>query len=69
METPGKVFKIDELSISHRLSELEYLTKGYFKWTETAGLHQILRDPSIKFDSIECLKQTYKNIMKLSKVA
>ena len=67
--SPGKVFKIDELSISHRLSELEYLTKGYFKWTETAGLHQILRDPSVKFDSIAFLKQTYKNIMKLSKVA
>lgn len=58
--SPGRIFRIDELAISKRLSELEHLTNGYFKWTETAGLYQLLRDQSKNFRSQDFLELAYR---------
>jgi len=62
--SPGKIFKIDELSIANRLSELEYLTNGYYRWTDTTGLNQISRNIEVKFNNIKFLEKTYKAITK-----
>ena len=62
--SPGKVFKIDELSIANRLSELENLTKGYYRWTDTTGLNQISRNKEVPFNSIKFLEKSFKQIKK-----
>ena len=62
--SPGKVFKIDELSIANRLSELENLTKGYYRWTDTTGLNQMSRNKEVSFNSIKFLEKSFKQIKK-----
>jgi hypothetical protein len=41
--SPGRVFKIDEHSLAERLSKVETVSNGSFRWTDTAGLAQIVR--------------------------
>ena len=41
--SPGRVFLLDENDIAHRLMQLEEFTKGTMRWSETAGLKQVLR--------------------------
>ena len=60
--SPGKVFKIDEQSISLRLNNIEKITNGYFQWTETAGMYQLIRNESKKFDPVSFLDKAYNNI-------
>ena len=59
-----KSFKIDELSIANRLSELEHLTNGHFRWTDTTGLNQISRNTEVKFSAVKFLKNHTKNYKK-----
>jgi hypothetical protein len=42
--SPGRVFLLDEADLVGRLGGLEDLTKGLFRWSETAGLKQVVRD-------------------------
>lgn len=42
--SPGRAFLLDEADLSSRLSSLETHTKGRFRWSETAGLRQIIRE-------------------------
>lgn len=42
--SPGRVFLLDENDIADRLIDLEEFTGGAFRWSETAGLKQVLRD-------------------------
>jgi hypothetical protein len=48
--SPGRVFKLDENSLTDRLARIEQTTSGVFRWVETAGLRQVQRfgepDPS-----------------------
>ena len=62
--SPGKVLKIDELSIANRLSELENLTKGYYRWTDTTGLNQMSRNKEVPFNAIKFLEKSFKQIKK-----
>ena len=39
--SPGKVFKLNEVSLSERLEEIGELTKGAWTYGETAGLKQL----------------------------
>lgn len=41
--SPGRVFLLDEADLSERLLTLEEDSKGAFRWSETAGLKQVLR--------------------------
>jgi hypothetical protein len=41
---PGRVFLLDEADLAERLGALEDLTKGLFRWSETAGLRQVVRE-------------------------
>jgi len=42
--SPGQVFLLDENDIAERLLDLDEVTGGAFRWSETAGLKQILRN-------------------------
>lgn len=41
--SPGRVFLLDENDIADRLMRLDEFTKGALRWSETAGLKQVLR--------------------------
>lgn len=41
--SPGRVFRLDALSAEKRLSKLEEVTDGALRWTEQAGLKQVIR--------------------------
>lgn len=41
--SPGRVFKLDEDSVTTRLMSLEEVTDGAWLWTDTAGLRQVQR--------------------------
>lgn len=38
---PGRVFKLDERSVSERLTNLEGVTQGQMAWSDSAGIRQI----------------------------
>lgn len=42
--SPGRVFLLDEADLADRLLALEETTAGAFRWSETAGLKQVLRE-------------------------
>jgi hypothetical protein len=42
--SPGRVFLLNEDDVSDRLLHLEDLTKGQIRWSETAGLKQLIWD-------------------------
>ncbi len=39
--SPGRVFKLDENAVTERLVELNELTAGALRWTDTAGIRNI----------------------------
>lgn len=41
---PGRVFLLDENDIADRLAALDDVTGGALRWSETAGLKQVVRD-------------------------
>ena len=45
--SPGRVFLLDENSLVDLLSGIEYLTKGAYVWSETAGLKQLIRERTL----------------------
>jgi hypothetical protein len=45
---PGRVFLLDETDLANRLLELEAATNGIYRWSETAGLKQVLRERPLK---------------------
>ena len=57
---PGRVFLLDEADLAERLLALEDLTQGVFKWSETAGLKQILRSGTLSAGKLnQLLRQAY----------
>ena len=41
--SPGKVFQLNEEELTDRLSRIEFYTDDELKWSETAGLKQLVR--------------------------
>ena len=41
--SPGKVFLLDEDEVANQLMALEDFSEGAFRWSETAGLKQVMR--------------------------
>jgi hypothetical protein len=41
--SPGRVFKLDEASVSERLERIAEVSDGAFRWIDTAGLRQLQR--------------------------
>ena len=55
--SPGRVFQLDESDLIHRFSQIEKISGHDFRWSETAGLKQLIRakshnNPMSKFDSL-----------------
>jgi hypothetical protein len=46
--SPGRVFLLDENDVVDRLVVLDEITKGAFRWSETAGLKQVVREADLK---------------------
>jgi hypothetical protein len=46
--SPGRVFLLDEDELVGRLTKLESDTNGALRWSETAGLKQVVRDTKKK---------------------
>lgn len=45
--SPGRVFLFDESDVADRLAELDNATGGALRWSETAGLKQVVRNVDI----------------------
>lgn len=66
---PGRVFLFDENDVADRLASIEDTTKGKLRWSETAGLKQVLRDPNLHFEkALSYVKIDYigKNRLKVA---
>ena len=48
---PGRVFLLDENDVADRLAGLEDVTVGKLRWSETAGLKQVVRDAELNFSA------------------
>jgi len=46
--SPGRVFLLDENDVADRLADIADLTDGAVRWSETAGLKQVVRDGEVK---------------------
>lgn len=59
--SPGRVFKLDEDSVSDRLSRIAEVTKNYLEWTDSAGVRQInkIGQESLKDKMNEILSGAY----------
>ena len=54
------MFLLDENSLVDRLGEMEELTKGAYRWSETAGLKQLIRErPLTDEDALRMLREDY----------
>ena len=45
--SPGRVFLLDENALADRLFEIEQVSNGCFRWSETAGLKQLIREREV----------------------
>lgn len=60
--SPGRIFLLDEAELAARLSSLEAHTEGQFRWSETAGLKQIIRDRPLDDDeALQFIRADYAN--------
>ena len=45
--SPGRVFLLDENALADRLFEIEEVSGGRYRWSETAGLKQLIRERAV----------------------
>ena len=53
--SPGRVFLLDETDLAERLLALEDITAGNMRWSETAGLKQVIRTAPMAAEQSLCL--------------
>ena len=57
---PGRAFLLEENDMVDMLVALEEVTKGFYRWSETAGLKQLIRNrPMTEEDSLKLLAHDY----------
>jgi hypothetical protein len=57
---PGRVFLLDENDVANRLATLDNVTNGALRWSETAGLKQVVRDAELNLDfALRCVGMDY----------
>jgi uncharacterized protein DUF4007 len=57
---PGRIFLLDEADLAERLLALEETTTGALRWSETAGLKQVLRHGDLSDnDAVKLLRSAY----------
>jgi len=60
--SPGRVFLLDDAGLSQILSSLDSFTNGAFRWSETAGLRQVVRNTNLSSDlALKYLSLDYKS--------
>jgi hypothetical protein len=58
--SPGRVFKLDEASVAERLFNLDALTGGALRWTDSAGLRQVSRSRTVSGTAaLDLLRKAY----------
>ena len=58
--SPGRVFLLDENDLVDRLSTLEGVSNGLYKWSETTGLKQLIRNGELDTeDAVDLIKCDY----------
>ncbi len=58
--SPGRIFLLDENDMIDRLAVLDDVTGGAFRWSETAGLKQVVRNGELSLeDALRYVKQDY----------
>ena len=67
--SPGRVFLLDEDEAFGRLQELEDISSGAIRWSETSGLRQVVRHRDIQENDIISLIKDDYNIHEARKVA
>ena len=45
------MFLLDENDIADRLMDIDEVTRGTFRWSETAGLKQVLREGALDLNA------------------
>ena len=48
--SPGRVFLLDENALADRLFEIEEVSGGRYRWSETAGLKQLIRKRKVSHE-------------------
>ena len=60
--SPGRVFLLDETDLTERLLALEDVTEGHIRWSETAGLKQVIRTAPMPAEQIiSLLRSAYQS--------
>ena len=58
--SPGRVFLLDENDLMDRLSNLEGVSSGLYRWSETTGLKQLIRNRELDGeDAIDFIEGDY----------
>ena len=59
---PGRVFLFDENDVADRLAALDEVTRGKLRWSETAGLKQVVRTSDIGEENpLSYVSSDYRN--------
>ena len=59
--SPGRVFVLDENALIDLLCDLEGATRGAYRWSETAGLKQLIRSqPLPERQQLDLIQQDYR---------
>ena len=60
--SPGRVFLLDENDLVDRLTALEDVSDGLYRWSETTGLKQLIRNRDMENgEEIRFIKTDYRN--------
>ena len=58
--SPGRVFLLDENELADRLAQLEEVSAGLYRWSETAGLKQLVRTREQNIgEALDCVRMDY----------
>ena len=64
--SPGKIFKLDDMSIANRLVRIEETSHGVFRASDTGGLQQVQRLTTELDDELSLLRPTYQSQTQVS---
>ena len=60
--SPGRVFLLDENALAVRLFEIEESCGGCYRWSETAGLKQLIRKHDVsKEEALGFIEADYRS--------
>ena len=68
--SPGRAFLLDEDTLADILARLESFTRGRYRWSETAGLKQLVRNRALSTDDkLQFLERDYSTILAIEELA